>query len=128
MHAGAKAFLKKTMPPEELKNAIYAVKEKGFYYTDNITRKLFIAFYNDSDTDHDSRNGILNEKEIRFLHLASTEFTYKEIAREMKLSLRAVDKIRGRMFFKFDVKSRVALAMKTVKEGMTSYFFLAECL
>jgi DNA-binding NarL/FixJ family response regulator len=128
MHVGAKAFLKKTVSPEELKNAIYAVKEKGFYYTDNLTRKLFHAFYNDSGTDPDTGNGILNEKEIRFLHLVSTEFTYKEIAREMKLSVRAIDKIRDHMFFKFDVKSRVALAMKVLKEGMTSSLFLADCL
>jgi DNA-binding NarL/FixJ family response regulator len=38
----------------------------------------------------------------------------------MKLSMRAVDKIRGRMFFKFDVKSRIALAMKAVNEGIAS--------
>src|SRR5688572_11021317 len=98
LQSGAKAFLKKSMPPEELKNAIYSLMEKGFYYTDCTTRKLFNALYNDSETDHDFRRYTLTEKETRFLHFASTDRSYKEIAREMKLSTRAIDKIRDRLF------------------------------
>src|SRR6266496_2376454 len=46
LRRGAKAFLKKASSPSELKNAIYSVNEKGFYYNDNITRRLFNILYN----------------------------------------------------------------------------------
>lgn len=120
LQAGAKAFLKKNMSPGELKNAIWSVHEKGYYYTDSITRKLFNTLYRHDEIGNDFRKFVMNEKEFRFLHLAATDLTYKEIARDMKISLRAVDKLRDRLFFKFDVKSRVALAMKAIGEGIAS--------
>ena len=50
---------------------------------------------------------MLNELEIRFLRLACTEMTYKEIANEMHLNPRAVDNLRDNLFEKLEVKSRV---------------------
>jgi DNA-binding NarL/FixJ family response regulator len=36
----------------------------------------------------------------------------------MHLSIRAVDKIRDRLFLKLDVRNRTALAVKALKEGI----------
>jgi DNA-binding CsgD family transcriptional regulator len=59
--------------------------------------------------------------EIEFLRLASTELTYKEIADSMKLSPRAVDNFRDALFDKLDVKSRVGLAIYSVKNGIVNF-------
>ena len=113
LKAGAKAFLNKNIESEELQKAIHSVMEKGFYYTNSITRKLFNVLYNNSGIEFDFRSYILSEKESLFMQLVISELTYKEIAKEMNISPRAVDKIRDRMFFRFDTKNRVSLAMKS---------------
>jgi DNA-binding NarL/FixJ family response regulator len=64
MRLGARAFLRKTMSPEELKNAIYTVDERGFYYSNCITKKLFSALAYSADTNNDFKDCMLTEKEI----------------------------------------------------------------
>ena len=63
---------------------------------------------------------ILNDNEISFLKLASSELTYKEIAQKMDISPRTVDNYRDALFIKLNVKSRVGLAMYAVKSGIVT--------
>ena len=118
LRAGAKAFLKKNISSTELKNAIWSVIETGFYYNDSISRKLLTALHNDAKLNSDFRNHLLTAKELGFLKLSAGDLTYEEIADEMNCSVRAVDKIRDHLFFKFDVKNRAALAVRSMKEGV----------
>jgi DNA-binding CsgD family transcriptional regulator len=64
---------------------------------------------------------MLSEQEIQFLKLACSDLTYKEIAQKMNLNPRAVDNLRDQLFTKLDVKSRVGLAMVTIKNGMVPF-------
>jgi DNA-binding CsgD family transcriptional regulator len=64
---------------------------------------------------------MLNDTEIEFLKLASTEMTYKEIANTMKLSPRHIDSHRDALFSKLDVKSRVGLVIYAVKNGIVNF-------
>ena len=64
---------------------------------------------------------ILNDTEIEFLKLASTEMTYKEIAQAMHMTPRHIDSYRDALFTKLDVKSRVGLAIYAVKNGVVSF-------
>lgn len=120
MKAGARAFLRKNIAPGELKAAIYAVKNTGFYYHNSITRTLLNFLYNSSETEPDLKNHTLSEKEIHFLKLAATELTYKEIASEMKLTEKAIEKIREALFLRLQVKNRVTLAVKAIHNGIAN--------
>ena len=44
--------------------------------------------------------------------------TYKEIASELKMNPRAIDGMRDTLFTRLDVKSRVGLAMYSIKHGI----------
>jgi len=57
----------------------------------------------------------LNSREIEFLKLASSELTYKEIADQMRVSVRTVDGYRDQLFEKLHVKSRVGLVLYAIK-------------
>jgi DNA-binding CsgD family transcriptional regulator len=57
----------------------------------------------------------LTERELEFLKLACTELSYKEIAREMKLSIHTVDSYRDNLFFKLDLKSRIGLVIFAIR-------------
>ncbi|MEP7257198.1 MAG: response regulator transcription factor [Flavitalea sp.] len=120
LQVGVKGFLKKDIHPSELKFAINAVRQFGYYYTNNTTGKLVNLFRKSHESSSLLRT-MLNEMEIRFLRLACTELTYKEIAAQMHLNPRAIDNLRDNLFGKLDVKSRVGLAMYSIKHGIQTF-------
>lgn len=118
LNNGAKAFLRKNIDEKELLKAIYDVKEHGFHFSENITPRHLTELYNGN-----KRNGnqlLLTEKEERFLKLASSELTYKEIADNLKISERSVDKIRNCLFEKLHAKSRIGLTITAMQNGIVS--------
>jgi two-component system, NarL family, invasion response regulator UvrY len=120
LQVGVKGFLKKDIHPSELKFAIKTVMQCGYYYTNNTTGKL-VNLFRKSQEHSSLLRTMLNDTEIRFLRLACTEMTYKEIAVQMNLNPRAVDNLRDNLFEKLDVKSRVGLAMYAIRHGIQTF-------
>ena len=120
LQAGVKGFLKKDIHPSELKNAILAVVQSGFYYSNNTTGKLVSLFKNNREGNMNLQNIILSEQEMGFLKFSCSDLTYKEIAQKMGLNPRSIDTLRDHLFVKLDVKSRVGLAMVALKNGVVS--------
>lgn len=120
LQIGVKGFLKKDVHPHELRSALNAVAEDGFYYSSNTTGKLASFFQNQriGEKSNSLDRAILSDKEIEFLEYASTELTYKEIASKMNLTPRAVDCCRDTLFTKLEIKSRVGLVIYAVKHGI----------
>src|SRR5688572_13688875 len=121
LQAGVKGFLKKDIHPSELKFAINSVVQSGYYYSNHATGKLVNLFRSNKDGNFNMNNLMLSEQEIAFLKLACTDLTYKEIAEKMKLNPRSIDTLRDHLFVKLDVKSRVGLAMMTIKNGLVTF-------
>jgi DNA-binding NarL/FixJ family response regulator len=122
LQAGVRGFLKKDIHPDELHFAIQSVMQSGFYYSHNATGKLVNLFRKQADNTFSGlEKNLLSETDIRFLKLASTELTYKEIAQQMNLNPRTVDNLRDSLFHKLSVKSRVGLAMYAIKHGLVTF-------
>lgn len=109
---GVKGYLCKDVEPKELGEALAAVSDKGFFYTDFVTGKLVHSL----QQDETSKN-LMNEREKEFLRLACSEMTYHEIADKMCLSPKTIDGYRDSLFDKLKVKSRVGLVIWAVKHG-----------
>lgn len=120
LQAGVKGFLKKDIHPSELKFAIHSVIQSGYYYSYNTTGKLVNLFRKSQDVAALQKT-LLNEQEIRFLKLACSEMTYKEIALNMNLNPRAVDNLRDNLFNKLEIKTRVGLAMYAIRHGIATF-------
>jgi len=120
LQAGVHGFLKKDIHPSELKFAINSVMQSGYYYSHNTTGKLVNLFRKNQDT-HELHKAMLSEPELTFLKYACSEMTYKEIAGTMHLNPRAVDNLRDNLFTKLDVKSRVGLAMYSIRHGIVTF-------
>jgi DNA-binding NarL/FixJ family response regulator len=116
--AGVRGFLKKDVPPGELKYALQCILENGTYCSHIITGRLFNLMKTQGTKNSAWGTVILNENEIAFLKLAASELTYKEIAQKMQISPRTIDNYRDALFLKLNVKSRVGLAMYAVKSGI----------
>ena len=113
---GVKGYLSKDVEPACLRQAMDAIMEKGFYYTDFITGRLLHELQRQ---DVEKRHGdLLNERERTILRLACSELTYKQIADEMNLSVKTVDTYRDHLFKKLGVVSRVGLVIYAIKKGI----------
>lgn len=117
---GVKGYLSKDVEPKELGEALHAILNKGFYYTDFITGKLVHSLQNEKSTDPQEslRLHSMTDREKDFLQLACSELTYNEIAGKMFLSPKTIDGYRNALFEKLHVKSRVGLALYAVKNGL----------
>jgi len=112
LKAGAGGYLLKESKPSELLIAIQTIKEKGFYINDLVSGRLLSAIKKNPD------KLVFSEKELTFFQLCSTEFTYKEIARQLNISHRTVDNYRESLFNKLHIKSRTGLVVYGIKNGL----------
>ena len=113
---GAKGYILKDMEPSELKEALQAVMEKGYYYNELVTGKLIFSINKLGNDEKEIQTFInLTDKEIQFLKLVATELTYKEIADKMNVGVRTIDGYRDNLFEKLGVKSRVGLVVFAIK-------------
>lgn len=121
---GVKGYLSKDIEPEDLHCALNEIIKKGYYYTDFVTGKLIHSLKNE-DKPHATGThrelGMwekLNEREREFIRHACSEMTYQEIADKMFLSPKTIDGYREAVFQKLQVKNRVGLVIKVVKNGL----------
>jgi DNA-binding NarL/FixJ family response regulator len=109
---GIKGYLLKDSEPYEFELALQKVSHNDVYYPDFITKYLLDTI--NPAIDHSK----LNSRELEFLRLAGTELTYKEIADQMRISVRTVDGYRDQLFEKLHVKSRVGLVLYAIKNKL----------
>ena len=113
IRAGCCAYLLKGVHPLEFEKALGEIYKKGYYNADTYNlnyRRLLNA--------HSQQHSPLSEKETRFVQLACSELTYKEIAAQLFLSERTVDGYRESVFQKLNVQSRVGMVMEALRLKM----------
>jgi two-component system, NarL family, invasion response regulator UvrY len=115
LRSGAHGYLSKDISLDELFKAIAVVREKGHYLSEEFTGLLLDSF-SKPGMFGDERE--LSARERDFLKWACTDLSYQEIATRMYVSPKTVDGYRQQLFEKFDVKSRVGLAMYAVRSGL----------
>lgn len=120
LQVGVKGFMKKDIHPTELLHAIHSVMDNGYYYSAHTSSKLAGLFRESLDASVTLQRVTLTEEEVEFLKMVCTEMTYKEIAHKMGMNPRSIDGIRDNLFNRLDVKSRVGLAMYTIRHGLVT--------
>ena len=121
LKCGAKGYILKDSEPAELKSAIAAVMDKGFYYSDLVSGKLMHAINKLDDESEGLKSLVpLSDRETDFLKHTCSELTYKEIADKMFVSPRTIDGYRDALFEKLQLKTRVGLVMYAIKNGIVN--------
>ena len=121
MYSGVRSIIKKQFNPVQLQKALNGVMEQGYHYTDQVTRNLLLSVYGKSSEMRIFPQVKLSEREHLFLHLAATDLTYHQMSHMMKSTIRSIDKMRDRLFEKFNVKNRTALTMHCLRSGILDY-------
>jgi DNA-binding NarL/FixJ family response regulator len=116
LKAGCCAYLLKDTHPNDLEKALHEIRAHGYYNADasNINYRRLLM------TQQEEDHLRLNTRESRFLQLACSELTYKQIAAEMFVSERTVDGYRESLFQKFRVQSRVGLCLEAIRRELVT--------
>lgn len=118
MKSGARGYLLKESGINELKTAVEAVMQHGYYYSEMVTGKLIHNLTHSNDLQLSSIDIHLTDKETEFMKLICSELTYKEIADRMHVSPRTVDTYRDHLFEKLELKTRTGLVIYSIKHGI----------
>ena len=112
--AGGDGYVNKSSSLQEFKRAIFGVMKSGYYFQDYVS--------GNGKTNLKPLNGgqQLSDEEVTFLKLACTDKTYEGIASDMKTNIRRIDYIREGLFEKFEIHSRVELALLAYKGGISN--------
>ena len=119
MEIGANGYLLKNAEPEEIRKAIYCVKDNGYYFNDLVNKALLKKLVIKNQIKPSFKQNIeLTERELEVLKMICEEKTAVEIGREIFLSARSVEGIRQRLIEKVGVRNMAGLVMFAVKNGI----------
>ncbi len=113
--SGANGYLLKNIHPVELNKALDELVTKGFYYPEWAASKIFSSLT--ADQPSKVPKILISDRENEFLSYCCTEMTYKEIGEKMFCSTRTVEGYRDALFDKLGLKTRVGLAVYSIKSG-----------
>jgi DNA-binding NarL/FixJ family response regulator len=116
---GINGYLLKSSHPDELIAAIKTVHSSGYYYSDVADSAIFRDIHNEK-----IKLRKLNQNELAFLRFVCSEMPYNEIAANMSRNIKSIENLRKRIFRKFNVTNRTALALAAIQEGIVSTKFL----
>ena len=119
---GAKGFLAKKCAGENIVEAIYAVNSGNQYFSKDIQEKIVSSITGNNEGITDSADGMffssITEREIEVIKLVAQEYSTKEIAEELHISVNTVETHRKHLLKKLNVKNAVGLAMYAVKNNL----------
>jgi two-component system, NarL family, invasion response regulator UvrY len=117
LRLGAVGYLLKDTDTYLFKTALEEIANKGYYHSELVSSTLLKSI-NGANTTVVKQNLGFQSRELEFLELACSEYTYKEIADKMCLSPRTIDGYRESLFEKLNIKSRVGLVLYAIKNGL----------
>lgn len=119
MENGANGYLLKNAEPEEIRKAIYAVHENGYYFNDLVNKALLKKLVIKQNLKPSFNQDVeFTERELEVLKLICEEKTAAEIAKDIFLSPRSVEGIRQRLIEKVGVRNTAGLVMFAVKNNI----------
>ena len=116
LRSGAHGYLLKNCHPNDLKIAMLAIINDGYYHSEFITNRVIKSMEKGPDEFPK-----ISEKETLFLTLCCRDINYKQMADELNCSPRTVEGYRDSLFNKLNLRTRTALAMYAIQIGLVPF-------
>jgi len=114
LRSGAKGFITKSVPVEELLKAIRVVNEGDHYVTPSVATRLAVDPFNDDGGLFDK----LSRRELQIAQMLTDGKKVSQIATYLELSPKTVYSYRYRIFEKLGIRSDVELTILAVRHGL----------
>jgi DNA-binding NarL/FixJ family response regulator len=119
INEGVNGYLLKNTDPDEMEKAIQKVVEKGFYFSDDISKLVMKSLF--SKEKHALTSNLdLNDRELEILKLICKEFTAAEIADKLNLSVRTIEGYRQKLLDKSGAKNMAGLVVFAIKYNLVT--------
>lgn len=115
---GAKGFLAKKCAGEQIAEAIKTVYSGENYFSKSIQSKIVSSFSNREVNQKNRPSKPLTEREEEVLVLVAKEFSTREIAEALFISVNTVETHRKNLIRKLQVKNVVGLALYAQKNNL----------
>ncbi len=119
---GAKGYVLKNSPDEDLLRAIRMVFQGGIYIHPKMATSLVREYLsnNQEDTEH-SPFRILSTREIETLHLVAKGYGNKEIAEKLNISVKTVESHKAKIMEKLNLSTRHELVDYALKRKLLDF-------
>jgi len=118
LEAGAKGYLIKNAPKQEILEAIRTVYEKGTYYCHHTSNKLAQMIAKSKFNPYKKQKKIhFTDREIEVIQLICGECSNKEMASQLNLSVRTIEGYRDKVLEKMEVKNTAGIVVYAIKHG-----------
>lgn len=116
LEAGARGYLIKDAPANELFKAVKTVYSGDSYYCTRTSNKLVKLMVNRKFNPYKpEKKSLLNEKELEVMRLICEEYSSKEIAEKIFTTAKYVDRMRERIEEKIGVKNIAGIVVYAVR-------------
>jgi DNA-binding NarL/FixJ family response regulator len=110
IRAGARGYVTKTIAPEELRDAVARVADGDAVFSPRLAGFVLDAFTAEPPPAADPDLDLLTTREHEVLRLIARGYTYKEIARELAISVKTVETHVSSVLRKLQLSTRHQLA------------------
>ncbi|NWK84184.1 response regulator transcription factor [Staphylococcus sp. GSSP0090] len=121
---GAKGYILKNAPDEQLILAIRTVYKGETYVDMKLTTSLVNEFVNNSANDHSATTDpfkILSKREIEILPLIAKGYGNKDIAEKLFVSVKTVEAHKTHIMQKLELKSKPELVEYAMKKKLVDF-------
>jgi two-component system response regulator NreC len=118
LNAGASGYIPKRAAPDDLVAAIRVVAEGNVFLYSSLARFLMKDIVEQRLTPAAGGNDGLTAREIEVLTLIAEGRTSREIAEELVISVKTVERHRENIMNKLDIHNRVELVKYAIKRGL----------
>lgn len=117
LNAGASGYVPKRAAPDDLVSAIRVVSQGNVFLYPSLAKLLVKDFVKRSDSSPHAKADVLTPREQEVLTLIAEGYTNRQIAKELVISPKTVDRHRENIMRKLNLHNRVELVKYAIKKG-----------
>ena len=120
IQAGAKGYVLKDAPAEELVLAIQSASKGQAFFSPNVAKLVLNQYVSKARSEATNQTSRLSSRELQVLAMIAEGRSNKEIASRLNISVRTIESHRERIMRKLNIHSVVGLTRFAIANGVIS--------
>jgi two-component system response regulator DegU len=119
MQTGVHGYFSKDSNPDQLQEAIFSIRDKDFYFGQELGAVIREAILWEKKTKTSVANDIpLTKREIEVIRMACKEYSSLEIAEKLFINVRTVETHRKKIMEKTESRNFIGVVLYALKNGL----------